>query len=86
MVRAASTPHTREEHLSFRVIYHLSRTWSLYVLVTKRCPILSLLDVIRSTEILSVHKRIASVLLTAEVPHECKRIVRLVLVGRSLRA
>ena len=85
MALAVSAPHSREKHLSV-CIFNLARAFCLDVLVAHRSPICSSFDFIWRIEILSVHKRIASVLLTSEIAHECERIVRLVLVCRSLRA
>ena len=85
MALAVSAPHSREKHLSV-CIFNLARAFCLDVLVAHRSPVCRGFDFIWRIEILSVHKRIASVLLTSEIAHESERIVRLVLVRRSLGA
>ena len=84
------TPHTWEKHLAGRVVPHVTRAIRLDVSVLAvlrhRGPICSLLYIIWSIEILSIDKRIASVLLAAKVAHECIRIVWLILICRSLCA
>ena len=56
------------------------------IFLTHRSPVLRFFNIIRSIEILTVNERVASVLLTSEITDEGERIVRLVLVGRSLCA
>ena len=88
-------PHAREEHLSFGIILDLARSLRLDIPgnllsvlagLDHRSPVGGLLDIVWSIEVLSVDQRIASVLLTSEIAYEGERIVRLVLIGRSLGA
>ena len=58
----------------------------MYVLVSHRSPILRSLNIERGVEILTIDKRIATVLLTSKITYQGERIVRLILVGRRLCA
>ena len=78
--------HSRKQHLSGTVIFHVHRARGLLVLAVQRSPIGFLLKLVRSAVVLAVEQRSRAVLLTGEIAHEGERVVRLVLVGRSLGA
>ena len=84
------TPHAREKHLARSVILHITRSVGLDIsilsILRHRCPVSSLMYIIRSVKILSIYKRVAAVLLTSEITHESIWIVWLILVCRSLCA
>ena len=84
ILRVRAVPHTREKHLARRLVLDFARALSLDVLIPHRSPISCVLNLVWSIEILSIYKWIAAILLSAKVTHKCERIVRLVLIGRSL--
>ena len=74
-------PHARKQHLAFRQVSGVCGGLRLHVFPVERRPVLVLLEVVRGVEILPVHQRRGTVLLTAQVTHQRVRIVRLILVG-----
>ena len=86
MFLACVAPHAREEHLAAAVVGCIRRAVHLLVLAVHRSPVLGRLQLVRRVIVLPVDERSRAVLLAREVAHEGEGIVRLVLVGRSLRA
>ena len=84
-VRTGS-PHPREDHFALREVFRIHRSLGLDVLPVHRGPVFLGFKLIRGIEVLAVEQRRGAVLLTGEVAHKGERVVRLVLVGRSLGA
>ena len=80
----ASGPHAWEKHLPFRRIFQFPGPVSMNIFAIERRPVFRRDDLVRGIEILPVDYRVRTVLFSSEIADESERIVRLVLVRRSL--
>ena len=74
-------PHTGEKHLALRLVGGVHRPVHVLVFAAQRRPVAGDLKIVRRIVILAVEQRRGAVLLAAQVAHQRKSVVGLILIG-----